>query len=123
MGCDCDSLALHDKHLPVVIAIVGFNRSYIFSIILTFFYTMFDFMLAYGAMFATTDPMMSLLTSIMPAPIIYRWQATEFVEAGTTAYTVMEPYFLPLWLVVLIVVIIGALSYLAIVRIYSKRES
>ena len=109
--------------LPVVIAIVGFNRSYIFSIILTFFYTMFDFMLAYGAMFATTDPMMSLLTSIMPAPIIYRWQATEFVEAGTTAYTVMEPYFLPLWLVVLTVVIIGALSYLAIVRIYSKRES
>ena len=35
----------------------------------------------------------------------------------------MEPYFLPLWLVVLTVVIIGALSYLAIVRIYSKRES
>ena len=34
--------------LPVVIAIVGFNRSYIFSVILTFFYTMFDFMLAYG---------------------------------------------------------------------------
>ena len=62
-------------------------------------------------------------TSIMPAPIIYRWQATKFVEAGTTAYTVMEPYFLPLWLVVLTVVIIGALSYLAIVRIYSKRES
>ncbi|MCA5961997.1 ABC transporter permease [Blautia sp. RD014234] len=46
--------------LPVVIAIVGFNRSYIFSVILTFFYTMFDFMLAYGGLFATTDPMMKM---------------------------------------------------------------
>ena len=109
--------------LPVVIAIVGFNRSYIFSIILTFFYTMFDFMLAYGGMFATTDPMMRLLTSILPAPIIYRWQATQFVDPGTPAYSVIEPYFLPLWLVVLTVIIIGLLSYLAIVRIYSKRES
>ena len=109
--------------LPVVIAIVGFNRSYIFSVILTFFYTMFDFMLAYGGLFATTDPMMKMITNIMPAPIIYRWQAVRFVDPGTPAYSVMEPYFLPLWLVALTVVIIGVLSYLAIVRIYSKRES
>ena len=109
--------------LPVVIAIVGFNRSYIFSIILTFFYTMFDYMLAYGGMFATTDPVMKLLTNIMPAPIIYRWQASMFAEAGTAAYTAMEPYFLPLWIVILTVAVIGGLSYLAIVRIYSRRES
>lgn len=109
--------------LPMVIAIVGFNRSYIFSVILTFFYTMFDFMLAYGGMFATTSPLMRLLTTIMPAPIIYRWQATLFTEPGTPAYSAMEPYFLPLWLVVLTIVIIGVLSYLAIIRIYSKRES
>ena len=109
--------------LPVVIAIVGFNRSYIFSIILTFFYTMFDYMLAYGGMFATTDPVMKLLTNIMPAPIIYRWQASMFAEAGTAAYTAMEPYFLPLWIVILTVAVIGGLSYLAIVRIYGRRES
>lgn len=109
--------------LPIVIAIVGFNRSYIFSVILTFFYTMFDFMLAYGGMFATTSPLMRLLTTIMPAPIIYRWQATLFTAPGTPAYSAMEPYFLPLWLVVLTIIIIGVLSYLAIIRIYSKRES
>ena len=73
----------------------------IFSVILTFFYTMFDFMLAYGGLFATADPMMRLVTNIMPAPIIYRWQAVRFVDPGTPAYSVMEPYFLPLWLVVL----------------------
>ena len=109
--------------LPIVIAIVGFNRSYIFSVILTFFYTMFDFMLAYGGMFATTSPLMRLLTTIMPAPIIYRWQATLFTAPGTPAYSAMESYFLPLWLVALTIIIIGVLSYLAIIRIYSKRES
>lgn len=109
--------------LPVIIAIVGFNRSYIFSIIITFFYTMFDFILAYGGLFATSNPMMKLLTNIMPAPIIYRWQATEFVMPGTPAYTAMQPYFLPLWIVVLTVLVIGALSYLMIIKIYSKRES
>lgn len=60
---------------------------------------------------------------IMPAPVIYRWQATRFVDPGMPAYPVMEPYFLPLWLVVLTVVMIGVLSYLIIIRIYSRRES
>lgn len=109
--------------LPVIIAIVGFNRSYIFSIIITFFYTMFDFILAYGGLFATSNPMMKLLTNIMPAPIIYRWQASKFVMPGTLAYTAMQPFFLPLWIVVLTILVIGALSYLMIIKIYSKRES
>lgn len=109
--------------LPVVIGIVWFNRSYIFSIILTFFYTMFDFFLAYGGVFASPEPTMKLLTNILPAPIIYRWQAAQFVTPNTPAYTAMEPYFLPLWLTALTILVIGGLSYLAIIRIYSRRES
>lgn len=109
--------------LPMVIGIVWFNRSYIFSIILTFFYTMFDFFLAYGGVFASPEPAMKLLTNILPAPIIYRWQAAQFVSPDTPAYAAMEPYFLPLWLTALTVLVLGGLSYLAIVRIYSKRES
>ena len=109
--------------LPVVIGTVWFNRSYIFSIILTFFYTMFDFFLAYGGVFASPEPAMKLLTNILHAPIIYRWQAAQFVSPDTPAYAAMEPYFLPLWLTALTVLVLGGLSYLAIVRIYSKRES
>lgn len=108
--------------LPVVIAIVWFNRSYIFSIILVFFYSMFDFFLAYGGMFASPDPAMQLLTNIMPDPTIYRWLAGQFVLPGSPAYAVMEPYFLPLWLTTVVILILGGLSYLAIVRIYGKQE-
>ena len=109
--------------LPVVIIIVGLNRSYIFSIILTFFYTMFDYMLAYGGQFASEEPAMKLISNIFPAPTIYRWQAAQFVSPDSPAYSVIEPYFLPLWIVALTVFVIGAISYLAIVKIYSRHES
>ncbi|WP_018213519.1 ABC transporter permease [Desulfitobacterium hafniense] len=109
--------------LPVVIAIVGFNRSYIFSIIFTFFYTMFGFILGFTGQFTSSAPVMKLLTNIMPAPIIYRWQASQMIEPGTNAYSVWEPYLLPMWIVALTVFIIGALSYGVIIKIYQKQES
>lgn len=108
--------------LPVVIAIVFFNRSYIFSIILTFFYTMFDFSLAYTGL-ASQAPVMKLLTSVMPAPIIYRWLVSQFVSKDAAFYSVIQPYFLSLPLVILIIAVLGGLSYFAIIKIYSKRES
>lgn len=108
--------------LPVVIAIVGFNRSYIFSIILTFFYTMFGFMLGFSGSFTSTDPVMKLLTNIIPSPIIYRWQASMMIEETATAYAIWKPYFLPLWIVAITVFVIGILSYFAIIRIYQRKE-
>lgn len=109
--------------LPVVIAIVGFSRSYIFSIILTVFYTMFSFMLGFSGLFTSDDPVMKLLTNIIPAPTIYRWQASMLIEETTNAYVIWKPYFLSLWIVTLTVFVIGVLSYLVIIRIYHSKES
>lgn len=117
------SLLYTASMMPVVIMIVWLNRSYIFSIILTFFYTMFDYMLAYGGQFASEEPAVKMISNIFPAPTIYRWQAAQFVSPDSPAYSVIKPYFLPLWIVMLTVFIIGGLSYLAIVKIYSKYES
>lgn len=109
--------------LPVVIVIVGFNRSYIFSIILTFFYTMFGFTIGFTGQIFSAQPVMKLLTNLLPAPLIYRWQAAQMIEQGTNAYSIWEPYLLPLWLVAFTIFIIGALSYLAIIKIYQRQES
>ncbi len=84
---------------------------------------MFGFMLGFTGLFTSSDPVLKLLTNIIPAPIIYRWQASQMVELGTDAYSVWKSYFLPLWLVALTVFIIGALSYLAIIKIYQRKES
>lgn len=108
--------------LPIVIAIVKFNRSYIFAIILTFFYTMFGFALAFTGQFTSDDQLMKILTSILPAPIIYRWQASKMIEQGTAAFEIWQPYFLNLWIVILTVSVIGGISYWAILTIYQKQE-
>lgn len=108
--------------LPIVIAIVKLDRSYIFAIILTFFYTMFGFLLAFTGQFTSDNQIMKVLTSILPTPIIYRWQASRMIEQGTTAFEVWQPYFLKLWIVSLTVFILGGISYFAIIRLYQKRE-
>ena len=108
--------------LPIIIAIVKLNRSYIFAIILTFFYTMFGFLLAFTGQFTSDNQIMKVLTSILPTPIIYRWQASRLIEQGTTAFEVWQPYFLKLWIVALTIFILGGISYFAIIRIYQKQE-
>ena len=56
--------------LPVVVLIVYFNRSYVFSIILSFVYTIFNFGLSLNLIsFEPNNP----LLSVLPAPIIMRW--------------------------------------------------
>lgn len=108
--------------LPIVIAIVKFNRSYIFAIILTFFYTMFGFSLAFTGQFTSGNQIMKVLTSILPTPIIYRWQASRMIEQGTTAFEIWQPYFLKLWIVILTIFILGGISYFMIIRTYQERE-
>ena len=107
--------------LPVLIAIVFFNKSYIFSVIITVFYTFFNFFLAFVGL-ASDSPVMLVLKNIMPAPTIYRWQASLFVSPQEPYYETIKPYFLSLPTVCLVLGILGLLSYLAIVHIYKKRE-
>ncbi len=108
--------------LPIIIAIVKFNRSYIFAVILTFFYTMFGFSLAFTGQFTSDNQVMKVLTSILPTPVIYRWQASRMIEQGTTAFENWQPYFLKLGIVVFTVFILGGISYFAIIKIYKKQE-
>ncbi|MDU7474722.1 MAG: ABC transporter permease [Paenibacillus macerans] len=116
-----DGMLLTAGTLPVVIAIVFFNRSYIFSIILAFFYTILNFSMAFVGLQYDT-PMMKLLTSILPTPIIYRWLLGLFTSPADSFYAIIAPKILPLPQVIIIIAIIALISYMAIVRIYNKRE-
>lgn len=107
--------------LPVIIAVVFFNKSYIFSIILTVFYTFLNFTLAYAAL-GSKSPIVKLLISILPTPVIYRWHASIFTTATASYYETIKPYFLSLPTVILVVGILGGLSFLAITKIFKSRE-
>lgn len=107
--------------LPIVVAIVFFNRSYVFSILLAIFYAIFNFSMQFAGL-QSTAPIMKLLATILPAPIIYRWFMGVTISPSVSFYSIIKPHILPLPQVVMTILIIAALSYLGMVRIYNKRE-
>lgn len=108
--------------LPAVAAIVKLNRSYISASIFTFFYTMLGFFLAFTGQFTSQNQVLRVLTSILPTPIIYRWQASRMVGQDTNAFAIWQPYFLDLWIVMLTVLILGAISFYVLMKTYQKQE-
>ncbi|MFZ4913234.1 MULTISPECIES: ABC transporter permease [Paenibacillus] len=107
--------------LPIVIAIVFFNRSYIISIIIVLFYDIFNFAFIFVGL-QSKIPIIKLLSSILPSSIIYRWHLNVSVSPSAYYYSKIAPVMLPLSQVVITIAIIAILSYFAIVQIYRKRE-
>ncbi len=57
--------------LPVIMVILVSNRSYIFSIILSFAYAVISF--AISMMFGSNPEMVNYIASILPIPLIMKW--------------------------------------------------
>lgn len=106
--------------LPVVVLIVYFNRSYIFSIILSFVYTIFNFGISLNLInFEPNNP----LLSILPAPIIMRWWMASWGDP-TGEYTALrQPYLLSTHACVGILCLIAIMATLLICVIYKKQEN
>lgn len=106
--------------LPVVILIVYFNRSYIFSIILSFVYTIFNFSISLNIInFEPNNP----LLSVLPAPIIIRWWMASWGDP-TGEYTALrQPYLLSTTACVGILCLIAIMATLLICMIYKKQEN
>ncbi|CCK96739.1 ABC transporter permease [Clostridioides difficile] len=106
--------------LPVVVLIVYFNRSYIFSIILSFVYAIFNFSISLNIInFEPNNP----LLSVLPAPVIMRWWMA-FWGDPTGEYTALrQPYLLSTPACVGILCLITIIAVLLICIIYKKQEN
>ena len=105
--------------LPVVIAIVFFNRSYIFSILLSLVYSTASFGITVSSF--TAGNFSNPLISVLPVPLIWRWQ--NLALQGAAAGEAIKRAAVPLPVVVSIVGLIAVLSIVGILFIYRKRES
>ncbi|WP_340024552.1 ABC transporter permease [Paenibacillus sp. FSL K6-1096] len=74
--------------LPVVAVIVYFNKSYIFSILVSFIYAVVSFVII--IMFSSTPQMVNSIASILPIPIIIKWYIPLFPIEDALAY--VKPY-------------------------------
>lgn len=106
--------------LPVMVLIVCFNRSYIFSVILSFVYTIFNFSISLNLI--NFEPN-NLPLSVLPAPIIMRWWMASWGDP-TGEYTALrQPYLLSTPACVGILCLIAIIATMLICMIYKKQEN
>ena len=83
--------------LPCILLVVLLNRSYIVSVIITFFYTSVNYIFGLNDLFIT-QPFGLNLGTLLPGPLTFRWyfQYLDFSNAGAEMLGLLErvsPYF------------------------------
>lgn len=84
--------------LPCILVVTALNKSYIISVILAFFYTVLNYLLASNNAFLT-QPLGLNPGTLLPGPLAFRWffQYFDFSNAGEEMLGLLErirPYFL-----------------------------
>ena len=105
--------------LPVVIFIVYFNKSYIFSIIIAFIYSVLNFGIALNMISFAPN---SILINILPGPVIMRWWSSYWSELSPEYLAIRKPYMLSTPVCAGVLFLIAAISMLLISISFKKQE-
>ncbi len=105
--------------LPVTVLIVCFNKSYIFSIIVAFIYSVLNFGIALNMMSFAPD---SILVNILPGPVIMRWWMSYWSGLSPEYLAMRKPYMLSTPVCAGILFLIAAVSMLLISISFKKQE-
>lgn len=105
--------------LPVVIFIVYFNKSYIFSIIIAFIYSVLNFGMALNMISFAPN---SILINVLPGPVIMRWWSSYWSGLSPEYLAIRKPYMLSTPVCVGILFLIAAISMLLISVSFKKQE-
>lgn len=111
--------------LPCVVLVVWFNKSYILSVIIVFFYTLLNYAMHFSNAIIM-QPIGLNAGTWMPVPIIFRWLYqfyTPIGEVQTSFYERFSQYFVPTYVCFGILLIEAVVCIYLIVQIYKKREN
>ncbi len=114
----CSGIFVLIGTLPVIMIILMSNKSYIFSIILSFVYAVISF--AITMMFGTSPASMDALTSVLPIPLIMKWYLE--VMPVEDALTYILPYTEKTLYMIGIMTIYGCAFSLLAMFFYRKSE-
>lgn len=111
--------------LPCILLVVLLNRSYIISVIITFFYTAVNYIFSMSEIF-TTQPFGLNLGTLLPGPLTFRWyfQYLDFSGPSAEMAALLErisPYFLNTAQAFLVTGVEGAV-FLALIALVYKRQ-
>lgn len=110
--------------LPCVLLVVLLNRSYIISVIITFFYTAVNYIFGTNGYFIM-QPFGFNPGTLLPGPLTFRWFFQYLDTSGAQMTELMErisPYFVTTPQAFLVVILESAV-FLTLIALVYKRQS
>lgn len=110
--------------LPCIVMVVWFNKSYILSVIIVFFYTLLNYVMHFsdGIMM---QPLGINAGTLMPVPMIFRWLYQFYTPAGeiqTEFYNRFSQYFVPASVCFGVLLVEAAICIYLMLCSYRRRE-
>ncbi|WMJ85690.1 ABC transporter permease [Anaerocolumna sp. MB42-C2] len=110
--------------LPCVVLVVWFNKSYILSVIIVFFYTLLNYVMHFSDA-VMMQPFGLNTGTLMPVPMIFRWLYQFYTPAGelqTKFYNRFSQYFVSAPICFGVLLMEAAVCLFLMIRIYQRRE-
>ncbi len=120
----CTGILLWAAALPGIILVIWCNKSYIISVIITFFYTLLGYVLHFSDA-VMMRPLGPNISTFLPVPMIFRWQYQFKIPEGkimTDFYNRFSPYFVSTPMIFMILLSEAVICILLITGIYQKQE-
>lgn len=110
--------------LPCIVLVIWFNKSYILSVIVVFFYTLLNYVMHFsdGIMM---QPFGVNAGTLMPVPMIFRWLYQFYTPSGeiqAAFYRRFSQYFAPTSVCFSVLLLEAAICICMMIRIYQRRE-
>lgn len=110
--------------LPCIVLVVWFNKSYILSVIIVFFYTLLNYVMHFSDAIMM-QPFGINAGTLMPVPMIFRWLYQFYTPTGeiqTELYNRFSQYFVPASVCFGVLLLEAAVCIYLMIRIYRRRE-
>lgn len=110
--------------LPCIVLVVWFNKSYILSVIVVFFYTLLNYVMHFSDAIMM-QPFGINAGTLMPVPMIFRWLYQFYLPTGqiqTEFYNRFSPYFVPAAGCFGVLLLEAAVCVYLMIGIYRRRE-
>lgn len=110
--------------LPCIVLVVWFNKSYILSVIIVFFYTLLNYVMHFSDAIMM-QPFGINAGTLMPVPMIFRWLYQFYTPTGeiqTEFYNRFSQYFVQASVCFGVLLLEAAVCIYLMIRIYRRRE-
>lgn len=110
--------------LPCIVLVVWFNKSYILSVIIVFFYTLLNYVLHFSDSILM-QPLGINAGTLLPVPLIFRWLYQFYKPVGviqTEFYNRFSHYFAPAYVCFGVLLFEAAVCICLMIYLYKRRE-